>query len=131
LHELLAQVLGATSVGEPVKALDPEQARAVCALLLSGLFLGRTVKNFGLWKPFPQKIGSYPFFLFFGHMLIFYAHTLQSPRLRLNDDTSHELYGYPRYIIFTSDSQPPHATNHAYIHDPIYLAFIIIAIYVI
>lgn len=63
LHELLAQVLGATSVGEPVKALDPEQARAVCALLLSGLFLGRTVKNFGLWKPFPQKIGSYPFFI--------------------------------------------------------------------
>ncbi|KIM49542.1 hypothetical protein M413DRAFT_438727 [Hebeloma cylindrosporum] len=56
LHELLAQVLGATSVGEPVKALDPEHARAVCALLLSGLFLGRTVKNFGLWKPFPQKI---------------------------------------------------------------------------
>jgi len=55
LHELLSQVLGSTSVGEPVKALDPEQARAVCALLLSGLFLGRTAKNFGLWKPFPQK----------------------------------------------------------------------------
>lgn len=57
LHSILSGVLGSTSLGEPVKPLDPETARAVCALLLSGLFFGRTAKNFGLWKPFTQKIG--------------------------------------------------------------------------
>ncbi|KDR81908.1 hypothetical protein GALMADRAFT_240212 [Galerina marginata CBS 339.88] len=57
VHSVLAGVLGTTSVGEPVKPLDPETARAVCALLLSGLFVGRATKNFGLWKKaFPQQI---------------------------------------------------------------------------
>ncbi|KAH9483609.1 hypothetical protein JR316_0003079 [Psilocybe cubensis] len=56
LHSILSGVLGSTSLGEPVKPLDPETARAVCALLLSGLFFGRTTKNFGLWKPFTKKI---------------------------------------------------------------------------
>ncbi|PPQ82394.1 hypothetical protein CVT25_008355 [Psilocybe cyanescens] len=63
LHSILSGVLGSTSIGEPVKPLDPETARAVCALLLSGLFLGRTAKNFGLWKsPFPQKIELVPLY---------------------------------------------------------------------
>jgi len=47
LHSVLAQTLGAS---EPVKPLDPEYARAVTASLLASLFVGRTVKNFGLWK---------------------------------------------------------------------------------
>jgi hypothetical protein len=56
LHAVLAGVLGSTSLGEPVKPLDPETARAVCALILSSLFVGRAAKNFGLWKkPFPQN----------------------------------------------------------------------------
>lgn len=55
LHSILSEVLGATSLGEPVKPLDPETARAVCALILSGLFVTRAGKNFGLWKkPAPQ-----------------------------------------------------------------------------
>ena len=65
-------------------------------------------------------------FLFFRHLLIFYTHTsyLQSPRLRLNDDTFYELYGYPRCIPIPNLMQ---LITH--IHDPIYLAFISIAIY--
>jgi hypothetical protein len=55
LHSILSEVLGTTSLGEPVKPLDPETARAVCALILSGLFVTRAGKNFGLWKkPAPQ-----------------------------------------------------------------------------
>jgi len=50
LHSVLSGVLGSTSVGEPVKPLDPESARVVCAFILTGLFAGRTAKNFGLWK---------------------------------------------------------------------------------
>ncbi|KAF9557185.1 hypothetical protein CPC08DRAFT_736847 [Agrocybe pediades] len=50
LHAVLAGVLGSASFGEPVKPLDPESARVVCALILSALFAGRTAKNFGLWK---------------------------------------------------------------------------------
>ncbi|KAG6864629.1 hypothetical protein C0991_008161 [Blastosporella zonata] len=52
VHGLIFELLGGASSAKGVEALDPETARAVCALLLSGLFLGRTVKNFGLWKPF-------------------------------------------------------------------------------
>lgn len=60
LHEILATVLGATSLDDPVKPLDPETARAVCALLLSTLFVGRATKNFGLWKkPFSQPTGVF------------------------------------------------------------------------
>ena len=47
LHSVLSQVLSASG---PVKPLDPEYARAICASLLSMLFVGRTIKNFGLWK---------------------------------------------------------------------------------
>lgn len=52
LHVLIVTLLGGATSAKPVEAVDPETARAVCALLLSGLFLGRTAKNFGLWKPF-------------------------------------------------------------------------------
>ena len=41
--------------GVPVEPIDPEVARAVCAFLLSALFVGRTAKNFGLWKPFQKQ----------------------------------------------------------------------------
>jgi hypothetical protein len=47
-HDLVAGLLGASH--QPVKPLDPELARAVCVLILSSLFVGRTVKTFGLWK---------------------------------------------------------------------------------
>ncbi|GLB35505.1 hypothetical protein LshimejAT787_0210700 [Lyophyllum shimeji] len=47
-HALIAQLLG----GSSEKGVDPEVARAVCAVLLSALFVGRTAKNFGLWKAF-------------------------------------------------------------------------------
>lgn len=47
LHSVLSQILGAS---EAVKPLDPEYARAICASFLSMLFVGRTVKNFGLGK---------------------------------------------------------------------------------
>jgi len=50
MHGLLAGFLGVSPIDLPVKPRDPELARAVCALLLSTLFVGRTVKNFGLWK---------------------------------------------------------------------------------
>ncbi|KAF8810066.1 hypothetical protein BYT27DRAFT_7162124 [Phlegmacium glaucopus] len=50
VHGLLAGLLGASQNGQPVKPLDPEVARAVCALCLSTFFVGRTVKTFGLWK---------------------------------------------------------------------------------
>ncbi|RDB23977.1 hypothetical protein Hypma_008600 [Hypsizygus marmoreus] len=55
-HGVLVMLLssdngGVKSVGaKDVEAVDPEVARAVCGLLLAGLFAGRTVKNFGLWK---------------------------------------------------------------------------------
>lgn len=52
VHGLLAGFLGASQINQPVKPLDPEVARAICALFLSTLFTGRTVKNFGLWKKF-------------------------------------------------------------------------------
>ncbi|KAG6917028.1 hypothetical protein DXG01_004154 [Tephrocybe rancida] len=51
-HGLIVTLLGGATSAKGVEALDQETARAVCALLLSGLFFGRTVKNFGLWKPF-------------------------------------------------------------------------------
>ncbi|KAF8061669.1 hypothetical protein FPV67DRAFT_1422926 [Lyophyllum atratum] len=51
-HGLIATLLGGARGEKGVEALDPEVARAVCAVLLSGLFFGRTVRNFGLWKRF-------------------------------------------------------------------------------
>ncbi|KAF8894763.1 hypothetical protein BD779DRAFT_1502799 [Infundibulicybe gibba] len=49
-HSLIVALLGGAYNGKEVEAVDPEVARAVCALLLSTIFLGRTAKNFGLWK---------------------------------------------------------------------------------
>lgn len=54
LHALLAGASGSTSVKLPMEPVDCETARAVCAILLVGLFVGRTTKNFGLWKPFKE-----------------------------------------------------------------------------
>ncbi|KAF8162832.1 hypothetical protein B0H34DRAFT_693097 [Crassisporium funariophilum] len=57
MHSVLSNVLGASQLDEAVKPLDPEIARAVCALFLSTLFVGRATKNFGLWKkPFPMSV---------------------------------------------------------------------------
>ncbi|KAG6831221.1 hypothetical protein H0H92_012018 [Tricholoma furcatifolium] len=52
VHGLLVEFLGGATSAKGVEPVDPETARAVCAILLSTLFLGRTVKNFGLWKSF-------------------------------------------------------------------------------
>ncbi|KAG5643574.1 hypothetical protein DXG03_000669 [Asterophora parasitica] len=52
VHGIIVQLLGGSVGAKGVEALDPETARAVCALLLASLFTGRTVKNFGLWNPF-------------------------------------------------------------------------------
>jgi len=49
LHSVISTVLGGT--GDKVEPLDPESARAICALILAGIFSTRTAKNFGLiWK---------------------------------------------------------------------------------
>ncbi|RXW23443.1 hypothetical protein EST38_g2424 [Candolleomyces aberdarensis] len=52
LHTIIYESLSgpqAQAQGKPaVEPLDPELARAICAVLLSGLFLGKTAKNFGL-----------------------------------------------------------------------------------
>lgn len=59
VHGLLASLLGTSQINQPVKPLDSEVARAVCALFLSTLFVGRTVKNFGLWKkPYQNGLKS-------------------------------------------------------------------------
>jgi len=59
LHTALIELLGgAASAKGGSQPLDPDVARAVCALLLSGLFFGRTVKNFGLWTPFEKVQGK-------------------------------------------------------------------------
>ncbi|KIK03761.1 hypothetical protein K443DRAFT_676433 [Laccaria amethystina LaAM-08-1] len=53
-HTLLVGLLGGVQLDKGIEAVDPEVARAVCALLLGTLFVGRTTKNFNLWKkPFP------------------------------------------------------------------------------
>ncbi|KDQ59669.1 hypothetical protein JAAARDRAFT_33239 [Jaapia argillacea MUCL 33604] len=46
-HSIVAGLLGEV---EPVKPIDAEVARAACAMLLAGMFVTRTVKNFGGWK---------------------------------------------------------------------------------
>jgi len=52
VHGVLSGMLGASSIdpktGAPgaVEALDPHTARAVCTVILAGLFVTRTVKNF-------------------------------------------------------------------------------------
>lgn len=67
LHTLIYELLSgsqAQAQGKPVEPVDPETARAICAVLLSGLFLGKTAKNFGL-LPNPTakapKIGTLGF----------------------------------------------------------------------
>jgi hypothetical protein len=63
LHSVLSQALGAS---EPVKPLDPEYARAICASLLVTLFTTRTMKNFGLLKNLlPEKTGVFESFIIF------------------------------------------------------------------
>ncbi|KAG1729780.1 hypothetical protein EDB19DRAFT_1742388 [Suillus lakei] len=48
-HGTISTVLGGT--GNKVEPMDPESARALCALILAGMFSTRTAKNFGLiWK---------------------------------------------------------------------------------
>jgi len=62
LHSVLSQLLGAS---EPVKPLDEEYARAICASLLAILFTARTMKNFGLLKNLlPEKSGGFYVALF-------------------------------------------------------------------
>jgi hypothetical protein len=59
LHEMIAVILGTSAQGcvtngddfgvcvvDNAKKLDADSARAICAVILSGLFVGRTVKNF-------------------------------------------------------------------------------------
>ncbi|KAF8831824.1 hypothetical protein HHX47_DHR1001072 [Lentinula edodes] len=45
-HTLVTELLGMSVQGKPVEPVDPETARAFCALILACLFSGRTVKNF-------------------------------------------------------------------------------------
>ncbi|KAG2138993.1 hypothetical protein DEU56DRAFT_801205 [Suillus clintonianus] len=48
-HSVISTVLG--GAGGKVEPMDPESARALCALILVGIFSTRTAKNFGLlWK---------------------------------------------------------------------------------
>lgn len=58
LHSTIAGLLGGAAAAKGVEPVDPEVARAVCALLLAGLFSGRTAKNFGLWQPFKRPTES-------------------------------------------------------------------------
>lgn len=49
LHSVISTILGNT--GDKVGPMDPEAARALCALILAGMFTTRTAKNYGLaWK---------------------------------------------------------------------------------
>jgi len=45
-HVYLTELLGMGIEGKHVEPIDPETARALCAVLLACLFSGRTVKNF-------------------------------------------------------------------------------------
>lgn len=61
LHSVLIQILSPEESGAekaiPLargEALDPETARAACAILLTGLFVGRTVRNLG--GPFLKEL---------------------------------------------------------------------------
>ncbi|KAJ7632981.1 hypothetical protein FB45DRAFT_745575 [Roridomyces roridus] len=46
LHNVLAGMLGASVSAKGIEAVDPETARALCTVVLMGLFVTRTVKNF-------------------------------------------------------------------------------------
>ena len=53
LHAVIVGLLNGVDNSESetvkfsVEPMDPKEARAICAIFLSGLFLSRTVKNFG------------------------------------------------------------------------------------
>ncbi|KAF5349509.1 hypothetical protein D9756_009028 [Leucocoprinus leucothites] len=55
LHALLVEMLGGANAGKAIEPVDPETARVVCAMILSGLFSSRTVVNFNMWKKPVQK----------------------------------------------------------------------------
>ncbi|KAF5373084.1 hypothetical protein D9758_001498 [Tetrapyrgos nigripes] len=48
MHTVLSEMMGGGAQGKPVEALDPETARALCAVILAGMFATRTVKNFSV-----------------------------------------------------------------------------------
>lgn len=50
LHALLVEMVGGAASGMAIDSVDPEVARAICAVILSGLFASRTVVNFSLLK---------------------------------------------------------------------------------
>lgn len=62
LHTLIVELLGGATAGKAIEPVDPEVARVICAMILSGLFSSRTVVNFNMWKKPVQKRESYPFF---------------------------------------------------------------------
>ncbi|KXN92005.1 hypothetical protein AN958_11065 [Leucoagaricus sp. SymC.cos] len=55
LHTLLIEMLGVATAGKAIEPVDPETARVICALILSGLFTSRTVVNFNMWENPVQK----------------------------------------------------------------------------
>ncbi|KAF5344226.1 hypothetical protein D9756_011255 [Leucocoprinus leucothites] len=55
LHALLVEMLGGATAGKAIEPVDPETARIICAMILSGLFSSRTVVNFNMWKKPVQK----------------------------------------------------------------------------
>jgi len=54
-HVYLAELLSLG--GKQVQPVDPETARALCAILLAGMFSSRTVKNFRLANYFERSTG--------------------------------------------------------------------------
>ncbi|KAF8745007.1 hypothetical protein AX14_012014 [Amanita brunnescens Koide BX004] len=56
IHKVLSEFLGMQAEGKQVLPLDPEVARANCALILALLFTGRAVNRFGILKfrSFPE-----------------------------------------------------------------------------
>jgi len=59
-HVFLAELLGAGAQGKQVDPVDPETARALCAILLAFLFSGRTVKNFTNYVNAEKKLPKEP-----------------------------------------------------------------------
>lgn len=57
IHKVLSELLGMQVEGKQVLPLDPETARANCALILALLFTGRAINRFGIlkFKSFPGK----------------------------------------------------------------------------
>ncbi|KAL0572155.1 hypothetical protein V5O48_009802 [Marasmius crinis-equi] len=56
MHHVIATMLGGAAGEKGIEALDPETARAVCAMILACLFSGRVIKNFsGVASTAPAK----------------------------------------------------------------------------